>query len=69
MISVGLSGKLPIDDLLRLGGDFFFALNLLTEIHSSTTASGYREIGVKLLALESIEPLGDEARRASRVFR
>ena len=47
MISVrALSGKQPVDDLLRL------ARNVPTEIHF-----GYREIGVELLAQKSIEPL------------
>jgi hypothetical protein len=38
-----------MDDLLRLDGDFSFALNVPTEIHSSTTTSG-REIGVQELS-------------------
>ena len=33
---VGLFGKPPIDDLLRLGGDFSFALKISTRIHSTT---------------------------------
>ena len=39
-LASGSFGKRPIDDLLRLGDDFSFALNVPTEIHSSTTDSG-----------------------------
>ena len=47
---------------------FSFALNIPTEIHSSTTESGTREIAVKLLAVESIEPLGHRALELQEFF-
>jgi hypothetical protein len=45
-----------------------FALNVPAEIHSSITASGTVRIGVKLLAVESIEPLGDRAVELQEFF-
>jgi hypothetical protein len=68
MISVGSFGKRPIDDLLRLGGDFFFGSKRSHGNPFFDDRVEYREIGVKLLAVKSIEPLGDRVRRASRVF-
>ena len=58
MISVrALSGKQPVDDLLRL------ARNVPTEIHF-----GYREIGVELLAVQRVEPLGRGAVELQKFF-
>ena len=61
MISVGFLGNRPIVDLLRLGDNFFFCSKRSPKIHSSTTESGTVKSGLKLLAVESIEPLGGRA--------
>ena len=61
-------GKRPIDDLLRLGDDFFFCSKCSHGNPFFDDGVGYRQIGVKLLAVESIEPLGRPDGRASRVF-
>jgi hypothetical protein len=58
IISGGLFGKPPIDGLLRLGGDFFFCSKRSHRKSILRHSVGYGEIGVKLLALKSIEPLG-----------
>ena len=54
-------GEAPIDDLLRFGGDFFFGSEGSHPDPFFDNRVGYREIGVELLAVNGIEPLGYRA--------
>jgi hypothetical protein len=53
---------------LRLGGDFFFCSKCSHGNPFFDDGLGYREIGVKLLAVKSIEPLGDWAVELQEFF-
>jgi hypothetical protein len=55
----GSFGKRLIDDLLRLGGDIFFCSKRSHGNPFLDRRIGYRKIGVKPLAVESIEWVND----------